>query len=88
MENLYQYLTGERFRNRVTAIIETFSTMQKDLEKERKVMIKQWNKRRMQIEKVIDTAVGMHGNLQGIVGEALKEIEGLEIESLEYENRG
>ena len=88
MEILYQYLTGERFRNRVIAIVETFSSMQKDLEKERKVMTKQWDKRRMQIEKVMDTTVGMHGDLQGIVGEALKEIEGLEIESLEYENKG
>ena len=78
------YLTGHKFRNRIDAIIKTFTSMQKELEQERKVMIKSWNKRRMHIENVIDTTAGMHGDLQSIVGEALKEIEELNFQSLEY----
>ncbi len=38
MELVYQYLTGPRFRHRITAIFEKFSDMQQDLEKERKTM--------------------------------------------------
>ncbi len=38
---IYQYLTGPRFRHRVEAIVEAFSTMQEDLDKEKKVMTKQ-----------------------------------------------
>src|SRR5450830_163273 len=41
-EMVYQYLTGPRFRHRVEAIVEAFSSMQDDLDKERKVIMKQW----------------------------------------------
>ncbi|MCP4410381.1 MAG: DUF2130 domain-containing protein, partial [Gammaproteobacteria bacterium] len=41
-EMVYQYLTGPRFRQRVEAIVEAFSTMQGDLDKERKAIMKQW----------------------------------------------
>lgn len=35
MEMVYQYLTGPSFRQRVHAIVEAFSSMQEDLDKER-----------------------------------------------------
>jgi len=44
-EMVYQYLTGPRFRHRVEAIVEAFSSMQEDLDKERKAIMKQWAKR-------------------------------------------
>ncbi|NOT68590.1 MAG: DUF2130 domain-containing protein [Methylophilaceae bacterium] len=65
-EMVYQYLTGPRFRQRVEAIVEAFSTMQEDLDKERKVIMKQWAKREEQIERVMGATVGMYGDLQGI----------------------
>ena len=49
-EMVYQYLTGPRFRHRVEAIVEAFSSMQEDLDKERKAIMKQWAKREEQIE--------------------------------------
>ena len=82
-EMVYQYLTGPRFRQRVEAIVEAFSTMQEDLDKERKVIMKQWAKREEQIERVMGATVGMYGDLQGIAGKSLKEIEGLELPALE-----
>jgi len=82
-EMVYQYLTGPRFRQRVEAIVEAFSSMQEDLDKERKVIMKQWAKREEQIERVMGATVGMYGDLQGIAGKSLLEIEGLEIHSLE-----
>jgi hypothetical protein len=85
-EMVYQYLTGPRFRQRVEAIVEAFSSMQEDLDKERKVMMKQWAKREEQIERVMGGTVGMYGDLQGIAGKSLLEIEGLELRSLEYNN--
>ena len=78
-----QYLTGPRFRQRVEAIVEAFSTMQEDLDKERKVIMKQWAKREEQIERVMGATVGMYGDLQGIAGKSLQEIEGLELPALE-----
>lgn len=80
MEVLYQYLTGPRFRHRVEAIVEKFTDMQQDLEKERKTMMKLWARREEQIRGVIDSTAGMYGDMQGIAGRALQEIKGLEFD--------
>jgi len=85
MELVYQYLTGPKFRHRVEAIVEKFSDMQADLNRERKAMTRLWAKREAQIQGVIESTVGMYGDLQGIVGQALQEIEGLEVPLLESE---
>lgn len=82
-EMIYQYLTGPRFRHRVEAIVEAFSTMQEDLDKERKAIMKQWAKREEQIERVMGATVGMYGDLQGIAGKSLQEIEGLSLQALD-----
>ncbi|ART52761.1 hypothetical protein CBP34_15305 [Acidovorax carolinensis] len=81
-EMVYQYLTGPRFRHRVEAIVEAFSSMQQDLDKERKAIMKQWAKREEQIERVMGATVGMYGDLQGIAGKSLQEIEGLSLVAL------
>ena len=83
MEMVYDYLMGPRFRQRVQAIVEAFSTMQEDLDKERKVITKQWAKREEQIGRVMQATVGMYGDLQGIAGKTLQEIEGLELKVLD-----
>ncbi len=82
MEMVYQYLAGPRFRHRIQAIVEKFGDMQEDLEKERKVMTKQWAKREEQIRGVIESTAGMYGDLQGIAGKTLQEIEGLDLRLL------
>ncbi len=82
-EMVYGYLTGPRFRHRVQALVEAFSGMQEDLDKERKVITKQWAKRQEQIDRVMQATVGMYGDLQGIAGKTIQEIEGLKIEDLE-----
>lgn len=81
-EMVYQYLTGPRFRHRVEAIVEAFSSMQEDLDKERKAIMRQWAKREEQIERVMGATVGMYGDLQGIAGQTLQEIEGLSLKAL------
>jgi hypothetical protein len=81
-EMVYQYLTGPRFRQRVEAIVEAFTCMQEDLDKERKAIMKQWAKRDEQIERVMGATVGMYGDLQGIAGKSMQEIEGLDLNAL------
>lgn len=82
-EQVYEYLTGPRFRHRVEAIVEKFSTMQDDLNKERKAMTRLWAKRESQIQGVIEATVGMYGDLEGIAGQAIQSIEGLELSYIE-----
>jgi hypothetical protein len=81
-EMVYQYMTGPRFRQRVQAIVEKFGDMMDDLEKERRVMTRQWAKREGQIRGAIEATVGMYGDLQGIAGKSLHEIDGLALKAL------
>jgi hypothetical protein len=82
MGMVYEYLTGRRFHAHVEAIVEKFTDMQADLEKERKTMTRLWAKREAQIRGVIESTAGMYGDLQGIAGKSLIEIEGLELAML------
>jgi hypothetical protein len=82
MDLVYRYLTGPRFRQRVQAIVEKSADMQDDLDKERKAMTRLWAKREEQIHAVIEATAGMYGDLQGIAGRTLQEIEGLESKML------
>jgi len=79
MELVYQYLTGPRFRHRIQAIVEKFGDMHEDLQRERKTMTKLWCKREEQIRCVVESTAGMYGDLQGIAGKTLQEIEGLNV---------
>lgn len=83
MELVYQYLTGPRFRQRIEVIVEKFDEMQADLDKERKAMTKLWAKREAQIGGVLAATAGMYGDLQGIAGKALREIDGFELPGIE-----
>lgn len=85
MELVYNYLTGSNFRHRIEAIVERFTEMQDDLNRERKATMRLWAKRQAQIQGVVDTTVGMYGDLQGIVGRAMQEIPSLEVPLLEGE---
>jgi len=79
MEVVYNYLTGSEFKQRIEAIIEPFIAMRADLEAEKRAMEKSWAKREKQIQRVVQSIAGMHGDLQGIVGAALPQIKLLEL---------
>ncbi|WP_139486070.1 DUF2130 domain-containing protein [Bradyrhizobium ivorense] len=83
MEQVYHYLTGTKFRQRVDAVVEKFNDMRDDLDKERKFMGRQWAKRETQILSVLDSTVGMVGDLQAIAGKAMPEIPSLDMPLLE-----
>ncbi|MEP3629225.1 MAG: DUF2130 domain-containing protein [Hyphomicrobiales bacterium] len=84
MEMIYDYLTGTQFKQRVDAIVERFEDMQDNLRKERVFIEKQWALRAKQIDLVIASTVGMHGDLQGIAGRSMPEIDS--VEALMIEN--
>jgi hypothetical protein len=79
MEILYTYLTGIEFKQRVEAILETFSSFQDDIEKEKRWFAQKWAKQEKNLRKVMDHTLGMHGDLQGIMGKAIGEIKGMEM---------
>jgi hypothetical protein len=73
-EQVYQYLTGARFKQRIEAIVERFTDMRDDIDKERRFMLKAYAKREAQLTAMVDSTVGMVGELQGIMGQAMPEI--------------
>ena len=83
MELVYQYLMSPKFRHRIQATVEKITEMQADLDKERKLLMRMWSKREALIQGVIASTMGMYGDLQGIAGKTLQEIEGLEPRLLE-----
>ncbi|MEZ4922957.1 MAG: DUF2130 domain-containing protein [Crocinitomicaceae bacterium] len=80
MQMLYAYLTGNEFRHQVEAIVEAFSTMKENLEREKRQMIKNWKEREKQIDKVIENTLGLYGSVKGIAGASVKSIEALEFD--------
>ena len=80
---MYEYLTGPRFRHRIEAVVEQFSEMQSDLASERKATMKRWAKREQQLHLVLDSTAGLYGDLQGIAGRSMIEIEALDVALLE-----
>jgi hypothetical protein len=67
-QQMYNYLTGPRFKHRVECIAEKFTELRKDLDAERKWMNKQWAKRDRELTTVLEATSGMYGDLQGIAG--------------------
>jgi hypothetical protein len=80
MEFLYDYLAGDRFRSRVQAIVEAFTTLQSQLNRERVAMQRIWKEREKHIERVLANTAGMYGEVRGIVGSSLPAIAALELE--------
>ena len=57
--------------------------LQADLDRERKTTMRLWAKREEQIRGVVESTAGLYGDLQGIAGRSLLEIEGLELPLLD-----
>lgn len=81
-EMLYDYLTGPQFAHRIRAIVEHFTGLEDDLRQEQRLMHKQWAKREKHIRSIMQTTAGMYGDVQGIAGQSVQEVEGLSIDLL------
>jgi len=85
MEVLYNYLAGPEFKQRVEAVVESYMNMRKDLDKEKASMNRIWSKREKEMQRVIENISGMYGDMQGIIGISLPQIETLELRTLTQE---
>jgi hypothetical protein len=83
MELVYGYLSGPEFRNRIRGLVEPYIEMQADLESEKRAFNRHWNKRQKQLDRAISSTTGLYGDLQGIIGSGLQEIEGMDSLALE-----
>jgi hypothetical protein len=79
MSLLYGFLTSNEFKMQIEAIVEAFTTMQSDLDSEKRSMQRIWKQREKQIEKVLDNTINMYGLIRGIAGNAIGNIKALEL---------
>ena len=86
MEMLYEYLTGNEFRQRVQLVIEAFRSMKTELDKERSYLTTKWNKREKQINLVIENMSGMVGDVQALSGGEAGSALLLEDEDVDFED--
>jgi len=80
MEALYQYLAGIEFKQKIEGIVEAFSSMQDQLNRERRSMERQWKHREKELERVIKNTAGLYGDMQGIIGGQIPAIPALELD--------
>jgi hypothetical protein len=78
MQMLYNFLTGNEFRQQIEAIVEGFSEMEQSIMKERIMMEKIWKERKKQLDKVLLNTAGMYGSIKGIAGSSVGDIPLLE----------
>lgn len=79
MHLLYDFLTGNEFRMQIEGIVDGFSQMQQDLNKEKSAMMRIWAQREKQIIKVLENTSNLYGSIKGIAGSAIKQIDQLEL---------
>lgn len=79
MSILYSYLTSTEFQMHIEAIVEGFSQMKGDLEAEKRAFARIWKQREKQLQKVLDSTVGMYGSIKGIAGSSIAPISALEL---------
>ena len=73
----YNYLMGSEFRRRVAGLLEPMVEMRSGLDAEQRSMTRQWSQRGKQIERMVLGVAGIYGDLQGILGPNLPQVEGL-----------
>lgn len=71
---IYDYITGVEFKNRVEGVLESYVSLLDELEKEKRWFAQKWAREEKEIRKIMDNTGQMYGELQGMSGRALPEI--------------
>jgi hypothetical protein len=82
-ELLYTYLTGGGYKHRLSAMVEAVDTLQTGLTKEKAAIERQWSLRSATHDKLVASVVGMHGDVAGIAGQSVQELEAASLKALE-----
>jgi hypothetical protein len=79
MELLYSFLNSQEFKMYLEAVVEGFTQMQSDLQKEKTAMHRLWHQREKQINKVLESTAAAWGSIKGIAGNMLPDITHLQL---------
>ncbi len=76
---VYRYLTSDAFVQQIQSIIEVHQNMQVQIQKERAAYEKLWKEREAQAERILISTAGIYGSIQGIAGQSLPTVKGLDL---------
>ncbi len=74
IESLYRYITSSEFAQKIESMMETFSSMNNTLEKEKTAMQRIWAQREKEIDRLKTNTLTIHGSLSGLIEEPLGEV--------------
>mgnify|MGYP001558279298 CR=1 FL=1 len=89
IESLYRYITSSEFAQKIDSMMETYSSMQNTLDREKVAMQKIWAQREKEIDRLKTNTHTIHGALSGLIDSPLPEVKSLgfpEIEIVIEEN--
>jgi hypothetical protein len=75
---VYAYVTGQEFRQRVGAVVDAYFALRKEIETEKRTHKIRWARQEQNLDLLLDGTGRLYGDLQGIVGKSMPEIDGLE----------
>lgn len=79
MEIIYTYLTSSDFKAKIENIVEAFSSLKEELEREKRAMEKIWAGREKQLDRVLLNTSRLYGDMQWLIGANFQKIENLEL---------
>lgn len=85
MQMLYNYLTSEEFKMKLTMIVEGFKELEQSYLDEKRKMQVLWKQREKQLQKIILGTTSFYGAIRGIAGASVPNIELLETPKLMLE---
>jgi hypothetical protein len=78
-DRVYAYITTKEFHQRITAVVEAYIAMRDSLDAEKRGTQRQWAKREKELDGLLVGTARLYGDLQGIVGKSMPEVEALRL---------
>lgn len=79
-EQIYGYVTSHEFAQQVESMVEVYTDMLSQVNRERVAFEKSWKLREAQVRRLLTGVSGIYGQIQGAAGPALPPIKNLELE--------
>lgn len=80
---VYSYVTGQEFRQRVSGMLEAYMVLREEIEAEKRSHKTRWARQERSLDLLLDGVGRMYGDLQGLVGKSMPEVDGLDARQIE-----
>jgi len=80
---IFEFVTGNEFRQQVEALVEVYMEMKDQIDKEKLAYERLWKSREGQIKRLISSTINIYAKAAGLVGSSMPQIKGLELLEIE-----